>query len=129
MRVKNECDINSLATLNSLQKPCFLPKFGMNFFDRENLTVSATTASSKSSICYHLPDPEFDKAYQRWTTNLVTAVVNAVLSPFAVVTNFLITFVIYRLDYKRLPIYSSAALQLLISWLVCLCSLATSLTD
>ena len=80
-------------------KPCFVPKFGMNFFDTENftnLTVPATIASTKSSSCYHLPNPEFDEAYQRWTTNLVTAAVNAVLSPFAVVANFLITFVIYR---------------------------------
>ena len=97
--IKHEWDINPLATQNSLQKPCFLPKFGMNFFDRENftnLTVPTATASSKSSNCYHLLDPEFDEASQRWTSNLVTAVINAVLSPFAVVANFLITFVIYR---------------------------------
>ena len=71
-------------------KPCFLHKFGMNFVDTE-------------SSCYHLLDPEFDEAYQRWTTNLVTAVVNAVLSPFAVVANIFITFVIYRKTGLQTP--------------------------
>lgn len=87
-------------------KPCFLHKFDMNFFDAENftnLTVPATSASSRSGSCYHLPDPEFDEAYQRWTTNLVTAVVNAVLSPFAVVANFFITFVVYRKTGLQTP--------------------------
>ena len=71
----------------------------MNFFDAENftnLTVRASSASSRSSSCFHLPDPKFEEAYQRWTTNLVTGAINAVLSPFAVVANFFITFVIYK---------------------------------
>ena len=66
-----------------------------------HLAVTATSATSAS--CYHLLNPEFDKAYQRWTTNLVTGVVNAVLSPFAVVANFFITFVIYRKAALQTP--------------------------
>ncbi|XP_022797036.1 adenosine receptor A2b-like [Stylophora pistillata] len=43
-----------------------------------------------------LPDPEFDKAAERLTTNLVTSVINVVLSPFGVITNFFIILVISR---------------------------------
>ena len=75
----------------------------MTFFDTENFTVPATSDSSSSSICHHLLDPEFDEAYQRRTTNLVTAVVNGILSPFAVVANFFITFVIYRKTGLQTP--------------------------
>ena len=71
----------------------------MGSFDTEiliNLTETASTSPSGSSFCFHLPHPKFDVAYERRTTNLVTGVVNAVLSPFAVAANLLIVFVIYR---------------------------------
>ena len=44
--------------------------------------------------CFHLPDAKFYVFHLRIQTNLVTGVVNAVLSPFAVVANLLIVFVI-----------------------------------
>lgn len=81
----------------------------MNFFDAKNFSnFSASPASivpsmSKSSNCFHLPHPEFDDAHHRTTTNLVTGVVNAVLSPFAVSANFLIIFVICRKTSLQTP--------------------------
>ena len=125
---------SSHAKLTS--KPCFVPKFGMNFLDTENftnLTVPATIASTKSSSCYHLPNPEFGEAYQRWTTNLVTAAVNAVLSPFAVVANFLITFVIYRKAGLQTPsnllLGSLAVSDILVGFLVQLSYVAYRLVE
>ena len=68
-----------------------------------NITnASLTTVSSdfrplgKDFCVLILPDPEFDKAAERFTTNLVTGVINAVLSPFGVAANFLIILVISR---------------------------------
>ena len=98
--------ISPLATQNLIQKLAFytIHKFGMDVTKNfTNRTVPATSASFKNSICYHLLDPEFEKADHRWTTNLVTGVVNAVLSPFAVVANFLIIFVIYRKTALQTP--------------------------
>ena len=51
-----------------------------------------------------LPDPEFDKIAERYATNLVTGVLNAVLSPFGVVTNFFIVLVISRKLSLRTPL-------------------------
>lgn len=71
----------------------------MYFFEAQNLsnlTVPASVGLSRSSGCYHLPNPIFDEVDHRRTTNLVTAVVNAILSPFAVAANFLIIFVICK---------------------------------
>ena len=80
----------------------------MSYFDATNftnptVTSTASITSSKSSSCFYLPDPKFDDAYQRRTTNLVTGVVNAVLSPFAVAANFLIIFVICRNSSLQTP--------------------------
>lgn len=51
-----------------------------------------------------LPDPEFDKVAERYATNLVTGVLNAVLSPFGVVANFFIVLVISRKVSLRTPL-------------------------
>lgn len=51
-----------------------------------------------------LPDPEFDKVADRYVTNLVTGVLNAVLSPFGVVANFLIVLVISKKVSLRTPL-------------------------
>lgn len=78
----------------------------MDFFDEKNFTNLTGTSSitpSRSSSCFHLPDSEFGDAYQRKTTNLVTGVVNAVLSPFAIAANFLIIFVICRKTSLQTP--------------------------
>ncbi|KAJ7357783.1 hypothetical protein OS493_023260 [Desmophyllum pertusum] len=48
--------------------------------------------------CYHLPDPTFHKVPERYTMNLVTAIVNIVAAPFAVASNLLIfTAIVSRL--------------------------------
>lgn len=75
-----------------------------------NLTGALTAALSKHSprendFCLLiLPDPEFDKVADRYATNLLTGVLNAVLSPFGVVANFLIVWVIARKVSLRTPL-------------------------
>lgn len=46
--------------------------------------------------CFVLPDPADEKLMTRHTSNLITAIINAIFSPFAVVANFLVVFVIAR---------------------------------
>lgn len=46
--------------------------------------------------CFVLPDPVYNKVMARRASNLITAVINGLCSPFAVVTNFLVVFVIAR---------------------------------
>ena len=46
--------------------------------------------------CFVLPDPSFNKVMARHTSNLITAIINALCSPFAVAANFLVVFVIAR---------------------------------
>lgn len=76
----------------------------------KNLTGAFTTplsdrSSAGDDFCLLiLPDPEFDKVADRYATNLLTGVVNAVLSPFAVVTNFFIVLVITRSASLRTPL-------------------------
>ena len=48
------------------------------------------------ATCFHLPDPNFDGASQRFTVNLVTAIINIIASPFAVISNSLIVIAILR---------------------------------
>ena len=46
--------------------------------------------------CFVLPDPVDEKLMTRHASNLITATINAVCSPFAVVANFLVVHVIAR---------------------------------
>ena len=75
-----------------------------------NLSDETGTAISNhfrldNGFCFSiLPDPEFDKVADRYTTNLVTGVLNAVLSPFGVVANFFIVLVISRKVSLRTPL-------------------------
>ena len=46
--------------------------------------------------CFVLPDPVDEKVMTRRASNLITATINAVCSPFAVVANFLVVLVIAR---------------------------------
>ena len=66
----------------------------MDYFS--TTTTATLTVSPLSNSCFHLPDAEFDKIEQRRTSNLLTGIINAVISPFAVTANFLIVFVILR---------------------------------
>ena len=68
----------------------------MDYFS--TTTTATLTVSPLGNSCFHLPDAEFDKIEQRRTSNLLTGIINAVLSPFAVTANFLIVFVILTLQ-------------------------------
>lgn len=48
----------------------------------------------RAPLCYHLPDPTFDKVSERYLMNLVTAIINITAAPFAVVFNLLIFYAI-----------------------------------
>lgn len=70
----------------------------------QNLTtVPPSIGSTKDSGCFHLPDPKFDEFYHRRTANLVTAAMNAILSPFAVAANFLMVFIICKTSSLHSP--------------------------
>ena len=74
----------------------------------DNLTASSTVKHYNGSFskesCFFLPDPKFDKVPGRYTTNLVTGVLNALLSPCAVVANSLIVIVIIKKPSLRSPL-------------------------
>ena len=53
------------------------------------------------ATCFHLPDPNFDGASQRFTVNLVTAIINIIASPFAVISNSLIVIAIFKSSSLR----------------------------
>ena len=53
--------------------------------------------------CFHLPDPDFDKVSERLTMNLITAIINIIASPFAVISNSLIVFAIFTTPRLRTP--------------------------
>ena len=55
---------------------------------------TSTNLPARAPSCYHLPDPTFDKASERYMVNLVTAIINITAAPFAVVFNFLIFYAI-----------------------------------
>ena len=48
------------------------------------------------SDCFILADPLYDKVMARHTSNLTTAVINGLCSPFAVIANCLVVLVISR---------------------------------
>lgn len=53
--------------------------------------------------CFVLPDPADENLMTRHASNLITATINAVCSSFAVVTNFLVVFVIARSTALHTP--------------------------
>lgn len=53
--------------------------------------------------CFFLPDPDFQSAILRHNTNLATAIINALTSPFAVTANLLIIYVIAKKDSLHTP--------------------------
>ena len=55
------------------------------------------------TTCFHLPDPNFDGASQRFTMNLVTAIINIIASPLAVISNSLIVIAILTSPRLRTP--------------------------
>ena len=53
--------------------------------------------------CFHLPDPIFDQVLQRFTTNLITAIINIVTAPVAVIVNALVITAIFGTSRLRTP--------------------------
>ena len=53
--------------------------------------------------CFMLPDPEFDLADVRRSTNLLTAVINITTAPFAVLANLLTIYVIATREQLHIP--------------------------
>ena len=63
-----------------------------------------TNISADVPFCYHLPDPTFHQATQRYTMNLVTAIINIVTAPFAVTVNSLVAIAIVSCNRLRTPL-------------------------
>ena len=59
-----------------------------------NISVSVPT-------CFHLADPNFHHASQRYTTNLITAIINIVTAPLAVIVNVLVVTAIFSSSQLR----------------------------
>ena len=55
------------------------------------------------ATCFHLPDPNFDGASQRFVVNLVTAIINIIASPLAVISNSIIVIAIFASSRLRTP--------------------------
>ena len=66
--------------------------------DNNNISVNIPPGS-----CYHLPDPIFDQVSQRFTTNLITAIINIVTAPVAVIVNALVITAIFGTSRLRTP--------------------------
>ena len=63
-----------------------------------------TNISTNVPFCYHLPDPTFHQASQRYNMNLVTAIINIVTAPFAVIVNALVVIAILSCNRLRTPL-------------------------
>ena len=62
--------------------------------------------------CYQLPDPTFHKVAERYTMNLVTAIINMVTAPLAVISNLLIfAAIVSRLRAPSKILIASLALS------------------
>ena len=62
-----------------------------------------TSVNVTSSYCFHLSDPDFSQASQRFTMNLITAIINIISAPVAVVTNVLVVIAIFSCSRLRTP--------------------------
>ena len=56
-----------------------------------------------SSNCFHLPDPDFRHASQRFTINLITAIITILTAPLAVITNGVVVIAIFGCSRLRTP--------------------------
>ncbi|XP_078353310.1 adenosine receptor A2b-like [Oculina patagonica] len=54
--------------------------------------------------CYHLPDPTIHQVSERLTMNLITAIINIVTAPFAVIVNVLVVTAIFSTSRLRTPL-------------------------
>ena len=65
--------------------------------------MANNTSAASSLPCFHLPDPSFDRVSERFLVNLVTAIVNIISAPFAVVSNLLIAIAVFKNARLRTP--------------------------
>ena len=63
-----------------------------------NISVNISLGS-----CFHLPDPIFDQVSQRFTANLISAIINIVTAPIAVIVNALVVTAIFGTSRLRTP--------------------------
>ena len=63
-----------------------------------------TNISVNVPFCFHLPDPTFHQASQRYTMNLMTAIINIVTAPLAVIVNALVVTAIFSCIRLRTPL-------------------------
>ena len=78
--------------------------------------------------CFHLPDPSFDHVSERYTMNLITAIINIVTASLAVICNLLIcAAIIIRLRTPSNLLIASLALSDV--FVVLLFSRVTSCTE
>ncbi|KAL9950903.1 hypothetical protein ACROYT_G043475 [Oculina patagonica] len=59
--------------------------------------------TSNGSYCFHLPEPNFHQASQRYTMNLITAIINIMTAPLAVIVNVLVVTAIFSSSRLRTP--------------------------
>ena len=57
----------------------------------------------RNSHCFNLPDPVFQTALERFTTNLITTVINILVAPNAIIANVLILVAIINCSHLRSP--------------------------
>ena len=62
-----------------------------------------TNISVSVQSCFHLPDPTFQQVPHRFTMNLITAIINIVTAPVAVVANALVVTTIFGHSRLRTP--------------------------
>ena len=70
--------------------------------------------SEHENSCFYLGDPSFHKAHERFTINLITAIINIVTVPVGVIANILIVTAIFgcpRLRTPSNPLIASLALS------------------
>lgn len=86
------------ADISHRSQPCF---------DIHSVVMASNHSSlcpvSSDETCFHLPNPEFDRAHLRVSANLITAIINAVFSPFAMTANLLTALVILKNPSLRRP--------------------------
>ena len=59
--------------------------------------------SVSGASCLHLHDPDFEHASQRYTINLITAIINIVTAPLAITVNVLVVTAIFSSSPLRTP--------------------------
>ncbi len=84
-------------------KADIVAKFFCNAARENNSIIMDGCVSINGSYCFHLPEPNFHQASQRYTTNLITAIINIVTAPLAVIVNVVVVTAIFSSSRLRTP--------------------------